>query len=439
MKKTLLLLAAAIVAVSPLVAGNGDTAAKGNISAEIPAYAPATKSDNKETKAKKGPWDRKKYINLGYIKQSLSPEFGNAFESKFGASFSSGRNIYLHKKPIANILKFAIDFGSEVNYAQYKDLIGDYDYSDNDFGYTDESDNNYDLGYEDEEEDDFDDELNKSEPYHTSENTAQNDFFNKTAELLKEPEITEPDEEILMADGEVIVDEEIEDSEKSSDEFVTPFESSNQEVETEQIVLPAPEIDERIEEDLQSVVTEKAIDEQENDNGLNTQTPYENSYVAEPAPLIPDDEAINDDLIEQVARDVDKNFIYSKIERENLDDEDSSDVLTEDDLNFIDDINQGENDILEPVSDEPDNFEDSEDSSNYQEKEEQTPVVPVYPAETPTAQQSFEQGDHVSHPKYGEGIVEKMIKYGNKTLCSINFVNVGRRLLDPAISEISKV
>lgn len=153
MKKTLLLLAAAIVAVSPLVAGNGDTAAKGNISAEIPAYAPAAKSDNKETKAKKGPWDRKKYINLGYIKQSLSPEFGNAFESKFGASFSSGRNIYLHKKPIANILKFAIDFGSEVNYAQYKDLIGDYDYSDNDFGYTDESDNNYDLGYEDEEED----------------------------------------------------------------------------------------------------------------------------------------------------------------------------------------------------------------------------------------------------------------------------------------------
>lgn len=68
-------------------------------------------------------------------------------------SFSSGRNIYLHKKPIANILKFAIDFGSEINYAQYKDLIGDYNYSDNDFGYTDESDNNYDLGYEDEEED----------------------------------------------------------------------------------------------------------------------------------------------------------------------------------------------------------------------------------------------------------------------------------------------
>ena len=57
----------------------------------------------------------------------------------------------------------------------------------------------------------------------------------------------------------------------------------------------------------------------------------------------------------------------------------------------------------------------------------------------PETAQTFEQGDHVSHPKYGEGIVEKMIRYGNKTLCSINFVNVGRRLLDPAISEISKL
>lgn len=154
MKKTLLLLAAAIVAVSPLAAGNGngDTAANINVAAEIPAYAPAAKSDKTTTKAKKGPWDRKKYINLGYIKQTLSPEFGNAFESKFGASFSSGRNIYLHKKPIANILKFAIDFGSEINYAQYKDLVGDYNFSDNDFGYTDESDNNYDLGYDDEED-----------------------------------------------------------------------------------------------------------------------------------------------------------------------------------------------------------------------------------------------------------------------------------------------
>lgn len=32
-----------------------------------------------------------------------------------------------------------------------------------------------------------------------------------------------------------------------------------------------------------------------------------------------------------------------------------------------------------------------------------------------------------------------MIKYGNKMLCSIEFPNIGRRLLDPAMSEITKL
>ena len=42
------------------------------------------------------------------------------------------------------------------------------------------------------------------------------------------------------------------------------------------------------------------------------------------------------------------------------------------------------------------------------------------------------------HAKYGNGVVEKMIKYGAKTLYSINFDNVGRRLLDPTLTEIKK-
>ena len=51
----------------------------------------------------------------------------------------------------------------------------------------------------------------------------------------------------------------------------------------------------------------------------------------------------------------------------------------------------------------------------------------------------LEQGDTVVHTKYGNGVVEKMIKYGSKTLYSINFDNVGRRLLDPTLTEIKKV
>ncbi|MBQ8168823.1 hypothetical protein IJZ97_05340, partial [bacterium] len=73
---------------------------------------------------------------------------------------------------------------------------------------------------------------------------------------------------------------------------------------------------------------------------------------------------------------------------------------------------------------------------------EMEPEIPVYPAEQPVLAEDvplFEQGDTVSHPKYGRGVIEKLIKYGNKTLCSISFENVGRRLLDPAISELEKI
>ena len=67
--------------------------------------------------------------------------------------------------------------------------------------------------------------------------------------------------------------------------------------------------------------------------------------------------------------------------------------------------------------------------------------MPIYAAddiEQKEAQQ-LEPGDRVTTPKYGEGIVEKMIKYGNKMLCSIEFPNIGRRLLDPAMTEITKL
>lgn len=110
--------------------------------------------------------------------------------------------------------------------------------------------------------------------------------------------------------------------------------------------------------------------------------------------------------------------------------------LTEDDLDFIEDNGTVANEdvISEPMQGE-----------SYVEDpyiEEQTPVVPVYPAQdTPIADDDFQfaQGDAVTHPRYGRGVIEKIIKYGNKTLCSISFENVGRRLLDPSISEFTKL
>lgn len=115
--------------------------------------------------------------------------------------------------------------------------------------------------------------------------------------------------------------------------------------------------------------------------------------------------------------------------------------LTEDDLDFIEDNGVSTESVEDEIS-EPQTQE------TYVEEpyiEEQTPVVPVYPAQDETLNPptdydfQFAQGDAVTHPRYGRGVIEKIIKYGNKTLCSISFENVGRRLLDPSISEFTKL
>lgn len=115
--------------------------------------------------------------------------------------------------------------------------------------------------------------------------------------------------------------------------------------------------------------------------------------------------------------------------------------LSEDDLDFIDD-----NQMVQPEELFGDDvISESSSGMSFDESyvEEQTPVVPVYPAESESVSNEtagdFSQGDSVTHPRYGRGVIEKIIKYGNKTLCSISFENVGRRLLDPSISELTKV
>lgn len=72
-----------------------------------------------------------------------------------------------------------------------------------------------------------------------------------------------------------------------------------------------------------------------------------------------------------------------------------------------------------------------------------TPVVPDYPSNIPDEDKVksdvIKQGDRVMHQEFGEGVVEKMINYGDKLLCSVNFASVGRRLLNPEISEMKKI
>lgn len=174
----------------------------------------------------------------------------------------------------------------------------------------------------------------------------------------------------------------------------------------------------------------------------------ENSMVLPPVNnLLAEDDDLDDILPQQEDLQINEepemlDFSADDIAEEPLIEDTEDDVvLTEDDLNFIEDNQIAESDdifdgmeINEPIN-EP----------SYQEAPyvaEQTPVVPVYPADENSAvdnESGFEQGDSVTHPRYGRGVVEKIIKYGNKTLCSISFENVGRRLLDPSISELTKI
>lgn len=161
------------------------------------------------------------------------------------------------------------------------------------------------------------------------------------------------------------------------------------------------------------------------------------------------------DLDKSIIEDVDKVFTTMK-----------DDSISESDLDFIDELNSEELSIdeheiieyadgLEELT-ELEGFEDVEDeiltpltevsdsdnSKQLEVRDSSATSVPIYDAEISQediiSSDPIDQGDSVRHAKYGTGIVEKKIKYGTKTLFSINFENVGRRLLDPTLTEIRK-
>lgn len=165
-------------------------------------------------------------------------------------------------------------------------------------------------------------------------------------------------------------------------------------------------------------------------------------------------------LDKQITEDVDRVFTTMK-----------EDNISDSDLDFIDELNSierpmeeipeevvlseeigdfeelielnesDEDTILAPIEEIKDNSI-NEKKGVLESKNSTTPIVPIYEAEIPkedlVISDTIEQGDMVMHAKYGKGIVEKMVKYGTKTLFSINFQNSGRTLLDPTITELKK-
>jgi hypothetical protein len=180
-------------------------------------------------------------------------------------------------------------------------------------------------------------------------------------------------------------------------------------------------------------------------------------------------------LDEEIRRDVDSIYMTQKVEdlqqeHQEYTLEHEQNNLTEDDLDFIDNLNLSQDESIEEIF-EQESFEQvqeeifeskttqeetfsetlvlqNDEIENIASEDEILPVeiasaptLPVYSAKVEPIAQSDElvQGDIVTHSKYGKGSVEKLITYGSKTLCSINFDNVGRRLLDPTLAEIKKI
>lgn len=169
---------------------------------------------------------------------------------------------------------------------------------------------------------------------------------------------------------------------------------------------------------------------------------------------------IDEELDKQIVADVDKVYTTMK-------ETDELEEISDSDLDFIDELNNDNEIQLEEFNDDLSELPDSSgieegileqpqesiipekqpieynNTEILEKREANTPIVPVYDADIPqedmVVSDPIQQGDSVIHAKYGNGVVEKMIKYGNKTLYSINFENIGRRLLDPTLTEIKKL
>ena len=302
--------------------------------------------------------------------------------------------------------------------------------------------------------------------------------------ILEEQEEQEPQEEydeIPITESFDTVQENIEEiedyipetDENDFEELSINEEFEQQEPLVEQEVEEEIEMPEGFDLDIDSTQMLDAEEETEeltvNDDDVDVLPIAENNYELEDIVELNPDEADENDIVidmeedtedelpenidEQIVKDVDKVFTTRK-----------DDDISDSDLDFIDELNNDDGNLLEEVSDsdavleelsesdendgileEPQEqleLKDDSDDEILETRSASTPIVPVYDADIPqedlVMSDPIQQGDTVTHAKYGSGVVEKMIKYGNKTLFSINFDNIGRRLLDPTLTEIKK-
>ncbi len=104
-------------------------------------------------------WKRHKYFGIGFSSQKMTDAEDAAnmeYKSEVGFALDWGKTFYLHKKPIANLLKVGIDWSYiNLSFAKYKSgkginintpSSGDLDNYDDDYDYDDDYGLDMDLG-----------------------------------------------------------------------------------------------------------------------------------------------------------------------------------------------------------------------------------------------------------------------------------------------------
>lgn len=89
-----------------------------------PAAAEVQELPVAEEKAEPAKPLRPKYFNFNYTSETLTDWEGGRIHSKYGAAITSGRSFYLHRKPVAKVLRFGIDATwFDLNYVNYGEEI----------------------------------------------------------------------------------------------------------------------------------------------------------------------------------------------------------------------------------------------------------------------------------------------------------------------------
>ena len=290
---------------------------------------------------------------------------------------------------------------------------------------------------------------------------------NEFSELpINSEEIIEHQENILEIPKDIEIINDNLQPEDNIDSFATE--------ENEQIVET---VENSIEDTIEEYIETEVISLNNDSEIIDEIIELNESDITEDAIIVdmedPEEKALNDEIKEDVDKvfttikeetlsDTDLDFIDELNNENNIEEVLLNESSTEEDIIANEDLestdieafeeleeypseDNSEEDFIEPLEeynhDSDLNFEENS-SEILETKTATTPIVPVYSAEIPqedlVMSDELEQGDSVIHAKYGTGVVEKMIKYGSKTLFSINFDNVGRRLLDPTLTEIKK-